>query len=149
MLELRNITKRFPGILANDEVSLTVHPGEVIGLLGENGAGKSTLMNLVSGLLVPDDGQILIDGVSVEFRTPADAVFAGIGMVHQHFKLVPTLSVTENVVLGDTRSNPLLSRIGMQEASVAAIGDRIGLPVDPTARVGDLDVGAQQRVEII
>ena len=149
LLELKRVTKRFPGVLANDRISFGVDPGEVVGLLGENGAGKSTLMHIVSGLITPDDGEIVIDGAAVDFETPADAVAAGIGMVHQHFMLVPTLTVTENVVLGDPQSNPFRMRTRQLEQRVAAIGERIGLPVDARARVDTLDIGAQQRVEII
>ncbi|MFZ2504401.1 MAG: ATP-binding cassette domain-containing protein, partial [Nocardioides sp.] len=99
-LELRGITKRFPGVLANDDVSLTARSGKVLALIGENGAGKSTLMNVLSGLYQPDGGEIVIDGVVQQFKDPGDAIKAGIGMVHQHFMLVPVFSVYENVVLG-------------------------------------------------
>src|SRR3954468_19375589 len=99
-LELRGITKRFPGVIANDDVNLTVHGGEVLALLGENGAGKSTLMNILYGLYHADEGEILIDGQPVHFTSPRDAIAAGIGMVHQHFMLVPVFTVAENVVLG-------------------------------------------------
>ncbi|NCU87783.1 MAG: ATP-binding cassette domain-containing protein, partial [Actinobacteria bacterium] len=99
-LELRGITKRFPGVIANDSVNLSISTGEVLALVGENGAGKSTLMNVLYGLYKADEGEILIDGTAVNFHSPADAIKAGIGMVHQHFMLVPVFSVAENVVLG-------------------------------------------------
>ena len=99
-LELRGITKRFPGVIANDSVNLAISTGEVLALVGENGAGKSTLMNVLYGLYKADEGEILIDGVALNFHSPADAINAGIGMVHQHFMLVPVFSVAENVVLG-------------------------------------------------
>jgi len=149
LLELRGITKRFPGVLANDDVSLAVASGEVLGLLGENGAGKSTLMHIVSGLIVPDRGEIRVGGQAHAFRSPSDAVAAGVGMVHQHFMLVPTLSVTENVILGDRRPNPVRPRLREHGRRIAAIGEEIGLPVDPEARVSTLDVGQRQRVEIV
>src|SRR5438876_274155 len=103
LLELRGVTKRFPGVTANDDVSLTLAPGEVLGVLGENGAGKSTLMNILAGLVTPDAGDILIDGAAVRLASPRDAVAAGIGMVHQHFKLIGALTVRENLALGDPR----------------------------------------------
>jgi general nucleoside transport system ATP-binding protein len=149
LLELHGITKRFPGVLANDRIDFALGAGEVLGLLGENGAGKSTLMNIVSGLLAPDEGDIRIAGTAVSFASPREAIAAGIGMVHQHFMLVPTLTVVENVVLGDrrlSRARPDLRRAAQR---IAALGRTIGLAVDPEARVGELDVGGQQRVEII
>lgn len=149
-LKLRGITKRFPGVLANDDVSLTARSGKVLALIGENGAGKSTLMNVLSGLYQPDSGEILIDDVVQHFKDPGDAIRAGIGMVHQHFMLVPVFSVWENVVLGvEPVSGPgILNR---QEArkEVREISERYGLAVDPDALVEDIPVGIQQRVEII
>ncbi len=149
-LELRGITKQFPGVLANDDVSLTARSGQVLALIGENGAGKSTLMNVLSGLYTPDAGEILIDGVVQKFHDPGDAIDAGIGMVHQHFMLVPVFSVWENVVLGiePVRGPGLMNR---KEARVEVrdISERYGLAVDPDAMVEDLPVGIQQRVEII
>jgi len=100
-LELRHITKQFPGVLANDDVNLSVAPGEVIALLGENGAGKTTLMNILYGLYTPTSGEVLVDDAPLELQSPGDAIAAGIGMVHQHFMLVPVFSVAENVILGD------------------------------------------------
>src|SRR5215470_5966857 len=111
VLEVRGITKRFPGILANDHINLELHQGKVLGLLGENGAGKSTLMNLIYGLYQPDEGDILVKGSAVKIHNPRDAINAGIGMVHQHFQLVEILTVTENVMLGnESTSGPFLRR---------------------------------------
>ena len=150
-LELRGITKRFPGVLANDRVNLTVRSGEILVLLGENGAGKTTLMNILYGLYSADEGEVLIDGKPVHFGGPGDANDAGIGMVHQHFMLVPVFDVTENVVLGVEPTKGPVGRIDMREArkEVAAISTRYGLEVDPAAIIEDLPVGVQQRVEII
>ncbi|CAB4865006.1 MAG: ATP-binding cassette domain-containing protein [Actinobacteria bacterium] len=149
-LELRGITKQFPGVLANDQVSLTARSGKVLALIGENGAGKSTLMNVLSGLYRADAGEILIDGVTQAFHDPGDAIEAGIGMVHQHFMLVPVFSVYENVVLGvePTKKGGLLNR-RKARTEVKEISERYGLAVDPDAMVEDLPVGIQQRVEII
>ncbi len=151
-LELRGITKRFGDLVANDHIDLTVEPGEVHALLGENGAGKSTLMNQLYGLLQPDSGEILVDGEVRTFRSPRDAIAAGIGMVHQHFMLVPVFTVAENIALGaeETRGGPLgwLDR-RRNRRDVLATSERYGLPVDPDALVENLPVGAQQRVEIV
>ncbi len=149
-LELRDITKRFPGVLANDQVSLDVQSGEILALLGENGAGKSTLMNVLYGLYSADEGEILIDGVPQMFHGPGDAIAAGIGMVHQHFMLVPVFDVAENVILGVEPTNAA-GVIDMDEArrEVREISARYGLEVDPRAIIEDLPVGIQQRVEII
>jgi general nucleoside transport system ATP-binding protein len=149
-LELRRITKRFPGVVANDQVNLVVEPGEVHGLLGENGAGKTTLMNILYGLYSADEGEILIDDVPVTLRDPGDAIAAGIGMVHQHFMLIPVFSVAENIVLGVEHT----SRLGKLDrarasAEVRELAERSGLPIDPDAIVEDLPLGIQQRVEII
>ncbi len=150
-LELRGITKRFPGVVANEGIDLVVQPGEILGLLGENGAGKSTLMNVLYGLYVPDEGEILIDDRPVRFDGPGDAIAAGIGMVHQHFMLVPVFTVTENIMLGveDTRG-PLgaLDRRAAR-ARIVEISKQHGLRVDPDAMVEDLPVGVRQRVEIL
>ncbi len=149
-LELRGITKRFPGVLANDSVDLEVSSGEILGLLGENGAGKTTLMNILYGLYSADEGEILIDGVPQSFAGPGDAIAAGIGMVHQHFMLVPVFTVTENVVLGVEPVGPG-GVINIREAKqeVREISQRYGLEVDPDAIIEDIPVGIQQRVEII
>jgi simple sugar transport system ATP-binding protein len=149
-LELRGITKQFPGVLANDDVNLSVSEGETVALLGENGAGKSTLMNILYGLYTPTAGEIWVDGKAVEFHSPGDAIDAGIGMVHQHFMLVPVFTVAENVVLGDepTKRAGWLDRARTRK-TVRDISGRYGLDVDPDAYIEDLSVGFQQRVEII
>jgi len=149
-LELRGITKRFPGVVANDHVDLTVEPGEIHGLLGENGAGKSTLMNILYGLYTADEGEILVDDQPVRFAGPGDAIAAGIGMVHQHFMLVPVFTVAENITLGVERTRGLgrLDRAAASEA-VRELAASSGLPVDPDATIEDLPVGLQQRVEIL
>ncbi|MDO8106906.1 ABC transporter ATP-binding protein [Isoptericola sp. b441] len=149
-LELRGITKRFGALVANDHINLTVEPGEIHCLLGENGAGKSTLMNVLYGLYTADEGEVLLDGEVQHFRGPGDAMAAGIGMVHQHFMLIPVFTVAENVMLGNETT---LSggRLDIQAAreKVRAIADRFGFHVDPDALIEDLPVGVQQRVEII
>jgi len=149
-LELRNITKRFGTLTANDNISLTLEPGEIHSLLGENGAGKSTLMNVLYGLLQPDEGEILIDDKPVKFNGPGDAMAAGIGMVHQHFMLIPVFTVAENVVLGNEPTSKL-GGLDLEKARalVKEISDRFGFEIDPDAKIQDLPVGAQQRVEII
>jgi general nucleoside transport system ATP-binding protein len=149
-LELRGITKRFGSLVANDEISLSVAPGQVHALLGENGAGKSTLMNVLYGLLQPDEGEIYIDGKSASFHSPKDAIGAGIGMVHQHFMLVPPFTVAENVTLGIEQVRPGgLLDAGRTRREVRELSRQYGLDVDPGAIVEDLPVGIQQRVEII
>ncbi|MGH2694629.1 MAG: ABC transporter ATP-binding protein [Actinomycetota bacterium] len=149
-VELRGITKRFPGVVANSDVDLSVEGGEVHALLGENGAGKSTLMNVLFGLYRPDEGDVLVDGEAVNFSSPADAIAAGVGMVHQHFMLVPVFSVTENIMLGTepTRTAGLLDRREVRKR-LAELSGRYGLRVDPDAVIEDLAVGVQQRVEIL
>ena len=149
-LELRGITKRFGPLVANDGISLSVAPGQVHALLGENGAGKTTLMNVLFGLTRPDQGEIHIDGKAASFRSPKDAIAAGIGMVHQHFMLVPVFTVAENVTLGIEQAGPagLLDR-RKTRAEVRELSHRYGLDVDPDALIEDLPVGIQQRVEIV
>ena len=149
-LELRGITKRFGAFTANDSIDLVIEPGEIHCLLGENGAGKSTLMNVLYGLLRPDGGEILVDDRPVHFSGPGDAVEAGIGMVHQHFMLVPVFTVAENVMLGHehTRGGGLLDHEAARQ-EVHRLSERFGLHVDPDTLVEDLPVGVQQRVEII
>jgi len=148
-LEVKEITKQFPGVLANDHVSLNLKKGEIHALLGENGAGKTTLMNMVYGLYNADSGQIFVDGKEVHIKDPTDAINLGIGMVHQHFMLIPVFTVAENIVLGnETVRGAQLDR----KAAAARIRDlskQYGLEIDPEALTGDLPVGVQQRVEII
>jgi ABC-type uncharacterized transport system ATPase subunit len=150
VLEMRGITKEFPSIVANDNVGLDVRKAEVHALLGENGAGKSTLMNILYGLYKADEGEILLQGKPVTFGSAKDAIRAGIGMVHQHFMLIPVMTVAENIVLGNepTREGILLDERGAEER-VREISKQYGLAVDPTALVGDITVGQQQRVEIL
>ncbi|MFK4068942.1 ABC transporter ATP-binding protein [Streptomyces sp. NPDC029674] len=148
-VELRGITKEFPGTLANDRVDLTVRRGEIHALMGENGAGKSTLMSVLYGLLRPDAGQILLDGREVSFASPSEAIDAGLGMVHQSFKLFPSFTVAENVVFAaEPRRFGLVDRAEAVRR-VGALAEEHGLAVDPAAKVGDLPVGVRQRVEIL
>ena len=149
-LELRGITKRFPGVVANDNVNLALNTGEVLSLIGENGAGKSTLMSVLYGMYKPDEGEIVIDGTPLVFASPADAIAAGIGMVHQHFMLVPVFTVAENVVLG-VEPTGTLGKLNIDEARrmVREISDKYNLDLDPDAVIEDLPVGVQQRVEIV
>lgn len=150
VLELRGITKSFPGVLANDNINLVLEHGEIHALLGENGAGKTTLMNILYGLYQPDKGEILVGGEKVDIQSPNDAIERGIGMVHQHFMLVPVMTVTENVMLG---VEPTRNGIFLDKAKVAKrireISEQYGLEVDPDLYIKDLPVGIQQRVEII
>ena len=150
-LELQNITKQFPGVLANDRISISIDKGKVLGLLGENGAGKTTLMNILSGLYRPDSGKIFIDGKERIFSDPAQAIGAGIGMVHQHFMLVPVFDVTESVVLGNEPTKGLLGSFdrATARAQVVELSKRHGLHVDPDAKIESLPVGVRQRVEIL
>lgn len=149
-LELKGITKKFGTLVANDSIDLVVESGQIHSLLGENGAGKSTLMNVLYGLYKADSGQILLDGKQVNFAGPGDAMAAGIGMVHQHFMLIPVFTVAENVALGNEPTKKLgILDIAAARALVKKISDRFGFDVDPDALVEDLPVGVQQRVEII
>lgn len=142
------IVKRFPGVVANDHIDFELRAGEVHALLGENGAGKSTLMNILAGMYSPDEGEIRVDGQPVAFRSPRDAIAAGIGMVHQHFALVPSQTVTENVILGLGRPRFRLD-LSRFDAEIRDIAASVGLHVDPRARIWQLSVGEQQRVEIL
>lgn len=149
VIELRNIRKEFPGIVANDNISLSMNEGEVLALLGENGAGKSTLMNILFGLYQPDGGSIFIRGKQVNIQNPTQANQLGIGMVHQHFKLVHNFTVTENIVLGmEPMKNAIVDRKGASE-KIKALSEQYGLNVDPDAKIEDISVGMQQRVEIL
>ncbi|MGH2471733.1 MAG: ABC transporter ATP-binding protein [Candidatus Limnocylindria bacterium] len=151
VLEMRGITKRFPtGTLANDAIDLEVRQGEIRALLGENGAGKSTLMNILYGLVTPDAGEIHMDGQPVTIRDPADAIARGIGMVHQHFMLIPVLSVAENVVLGQeiVRAGEILD-LGEASARIKLLAKKLGFDIDPSNKIEQLSVGQQQRVEIL
>lgn len=149
-LELRGITKRFGTLVANDQINITVQSGEIHSLLGENGAGKSTLMNVLYGLYQADEGQILLDDKPQNFKGPGDAMAAGIGMVHQHFMLIPVFTVAENVVLGNEPTKKLgVLDLETARKKVHEISQRFGFDVDPDAVVEDLPVGVQQRVEII
>jgi general nucleoside transport system ATP-binding protein len=150
VLELRGITKRFPGVLANDHIDLTLEKGEILALLGENGAGKTTLMNILYGLYQPDEGEIVVRGNKVAVHSPSDAIAVGVGMVHQHFMLIPVFTVTENVMLGEeeTRAGGILNRKDAA-TKIRQISEQYNLQVDPDSYVKDLPVGVQQRVEII
>jgi len=147
---MQGIIKRFPGgVTANDRVDFEVRPGEIHGLLGENGAGKTTLMNILYGLYEPDGGIIQVFGRPATFRSPADAIRLGIGMVHQHFKLVSDMTVTENVILGLKSSREILTELAPAEARISKLAEQHGLEVDPKARIWQLAVGQRQRVEIL
>jgi ABC-type uncharacterized transport system ATPase subunit len=150
VLTMRGITKRYPGVLANDAIDLDLRAGEIHALLGENGAGKSTLMNILYGLAVPDEGSILIDGQPVDILSPHDAIDRGISMVHQHFMLVPVLTVAENILLGEeTMANPVFIDRNEARRRIVALGRQFGFDIDPDARIESLSVGWQQRVEIL
>lgn len=148
-IEMRGITKRFPGVIANDKADFDVHAGEVHALLGENGAGKSTLMKILYGMYRPDEGEILLNGKPVTIASPNDSINFGIGMIHQHFMLVPTLTVAENVALGLPSSRGLLTDLDRVSKRIVELADIYGLKIDPSAYVWQLSVGQQQRVEII
>jgi general nucleoside transport system ATP-binding protein len=149
VLEMRGIRKEFPGVVANDDVSFEVRRGEVHALLGENGAGKSTLMNILYGLYRPDGGEIRVNGSPVSFSSAREAIHAGIGMVHQHFMLIPVMTVAENIVLGVEPSKGFLLDERGAEEKVRALSEQYGLAVDPSSLVSDITVGQEQRVEIL
>src|SRR5437868_8129697 len=150
VLELRGITKRFPGVVANDSVDFDLRRGEVHALLGENGAGKSTLMNVLYGLYHPDEGEVLVKGKPIRLHSPKDAINHGIGMVHQHFMLIPVMTVAENIVLATepTHAGVLLD-YGAANRRVAELTKAFNFAIDPGARVESITVGQQQRVEIL
>jgi general nucleoside transport system ATP-binding protein len=149
-LEMRGVTKAFPGVLANDHIGLNVRRGEIHALLGENGAGKTTLMNILYGLVTPDEGEILLHGKPVTIHSPADAIAQGISMVHQHFMLVPVLTVAENILIGEEpMKNPVFMDRTAAHLRIRQLGRFFGAELDPDARVGSLSVGWQQRVEIL
>lgn len=149
VIEMRNIVKKFGNFTANDNINLTVHKGEIHAILGENGAGKSTLMNQLYGLLKPTSGQILVNGKAIEMNNPRDAIAAGIGMVHQHFMLIPPFTVTENIVLGTEPTKGLALDMVTARKNVEELSRRYGLAIDPDARIEDISVSMQQRVEIL
>src|SRR6476620_11087671 len=147
---MRGITKRYPGVVANDGIDLEIRPGEIHALPGENGAGKSTLMNILYGLAAPDEGEILLDGSVVTIKGPSDAIKRGINMVHQHFMLVPVLSVADNILLGEeTMAGPIFIDRREAKRRIIELGQRFGFEIDPDVKVGELPVGWQQRVEIL
>jgi len=150
LLEMRGITKRYPGVVANDAISLEIRAGEIHGLLGENGAGKTTLMNVLYGLAAPDEGEILMEGLPIKIASPHDAIERGISMVHQHFMLVPVLSVADNILLGDEpMKNLVFVDRSVASARIRELGASFGWEIDPERPVGQLSVGWQQRVEIL
>jgi len=148
VVEMQGISKRFPGVLANDRVDFTLRKGEIHALLGENGAGKSTLMNVLAGLYRSDGGIMLVNGKPVDFHSPRDAIEAGIGMIHQHFMLVPSQTVTENILLGLDEPRFRMN-LSIYNQKIAELGERFGMKVDPKAHIWQLSVGEQQRVEIL
>ncbi len=149
VIEMRNITKIFGEFVANDHINLNVRRGEIHALLGENGAGKSTLMNMLAGLLEPTSGEIVINGQSVKIDSPSKAAQLGIGMVHQHFMLVDAFTVAENIILGSETTKGGVIDLKKAIAEIKELSAKYGLEVDPTAKVADISVGAQQRVEIL
>ena len=149
VIEMRNIVKKFGNFVANDGINLTVHKGEIHAILGENGAGKSTLMNQLYGLFKPTFGDIIVKGKKIEMNNPRDAIDAGIGMVHQHFKLVQPFTVTENIVLGTEPRKGVALDMATARKNVVELSERYGLSIDPDAKIEDISVGMQQRVEIL
>lgn len=148
LISMRQITKRFPGVIANNKIDLELYPGEIHALLGENGSGKSTLMSILTGLYKPTEGCIMVGGEEVRFASPADAIASGIGMVHQHFKLIESFTVAENIVLSQSKGGFLLKPEQIV-ADIESLGEKYGLQVDPRAYVWQLGVGEKQRVEIL
>src|SRR5690348_9627484 len=148
-IEMQGICKAWPGVVANDHINLTVRKGEIHALVGENGAGKTTLMNILYGLLHPDSGEIFVNGEKVTIHGPRDAIRMGIGMVHQHFMLIPPLTVAENIILGREPGGPSgVMDLKKARADILALSKQYGLPIDPDVKIEDLSVGLQQRVEI-
>jgi len=149
-LRVEHITKRFPGVLASDDISLSIGEGEILALVGENGAGKTTLMNILMGLYQPDEGRIIINGEDVKFRSPNDAFAAGLGMVHQQYMLVPNMTVLENIALGYKQAWSIFKLdLGMVRTRIEEISKKYALHVDPDAYIWQLSVGEQQRVELV
>jgi len=148
LIQLQGIVKKFPGVLANDHVDLDIYPGEIHAILGENGSGKSTLMSVLAGLYMPDSGRILMNGVEQKFRSPRDAISCGIGMIHQHFKLVEPFTVAENITLGELGKSFFLSNKELK-ASINELAEKYGLEINLNAKVWQLSVGEKQRVEIV
>ena len=149
-LRVEHITKRFPGVLASDDISLSVGEHQILALVGENGAGKTTLMNIIMGLYQPDEGKIFINGQEVQLKTPNDAFDCGIGMVHQQYMLVPNMTVLENIALGMKKSwKGIKVDLQMVREKVTEISEKYGLKVDPDAYIWQLAVGEQQRVELV
>src|SRR5215212_875222 len=149
MLELCNITKTFGNVIANNDVSMQVHKGTIHAIVGENGAGKSTIMRIAYGFYKADSGEILVDGKPTAIKTPHDAIANGIGMVHQHFMLVDTMTVAENIVLGAEPGSAASIDLRKAAQEIRALSDEFRLSVDPNALVGELSVGQQQRVELL
>ena len=147
-IELRNITKRFGQVVANKSISLELHKGEILSLLGENGSGKTTLMNMLSGIYYPDEGQIFVDGKEVEIRSPKDAFDLHIGMIHQHFKLVDVFTAAENIVLGLPGEKGKMDKAAVGKA-VREIADRYGFDIDPNQKIYEMSVSQKQTVEIV
>jgi len=147
-IELRNITKRFGPVVANDNISLQLHKGEILSLLGENGSGKTTLMNMLGGIYFPDEGQVFVDGEEVTIRSPKDSFAHGIGMIHQHFKLVDVFTAAENIVLGLEGDKGKLDKASIRKA-VREIADRYGFDIDPDQKVYNMSVSQKQTVEIV
>ena len=148
LVEMKGITKRFPGVIANEDVDFELRPGEIHALLGENGAGKSTLMSVLAGLYRAEAGTVFVRGNPVSFNSPRDAIDLGIGMIHQHFTLIQSQTVTENILLGLDEPR-FLMRLSHYDKQMAHIGDQFGLQVTPDAKIWQLSVGEQQRVEIL
>ncbi|MTA47228.1 MAG: ATP-binding cassette domain-containing protein, partial [Actinobacteria bacterium] len=144
-LELKGITKKFGALVANDQINLKVEKGEIHAILGENGAGKSTLMNIVYGLLEADSGSIFVDGKQVDIKEPSDALNCGIGMVHQHFMLVPVFTVAENIVLGHEQTKRGILTLDDAKVKIASIAKEFKFDINPDALIEDLSVGIQQR----